>query len=70
MKTRVLSGRESGCEQFRPRFDGDPVSALRKCVNGDGCFGCPLDNCDMLRALVREVLAEASERGEQIAAPL
>lgn len=62
MKSRVLSGRENGCEQFRPRFDGDPVAELRRCVNGDGCVGCPLDNCDMLRALVREVLAEVKGR--------
>ncbi len=70
MKSRVLSGRENGCEQFRPRFDGDPVAELRECVNGDGCVGCPLDDCDMLRALVREVLAEIAERGEQTTAQL
>lgn len=56
MKARVLAGHLEGCANFRPRFNGDAVGQLRECVNGDGCVGCPLDNCDMLRALVREVL--------------
>ncbi len=63
MKARVLAGHLEGCAHFRPRFNGDAVGQLRECVNGDGCVRCPLDSCDMLRALVREVLAKYGEKG-------
>lgn len=63
MKARVLAGHLEACANFRPRFDGDPLSQLRECANGDGCVGCPLDGCHMLLALIREVLAEYGEKG-------